>query len=703
MNSEQKKQKSKKQKGILSCQGWTRTVNGSTDTEVEPIDNKPHKCEICKAGFGNKGALSSHMVWQHATRKRKIEDQEIPKDSAESISLARQRDIEEQGSSKDVGIVEDRAAVEDREVVLESTVEQPEKIVVERKSKKKEREKKTPVNPEWRKKPRVQYNACFKAKILAEAKDKGVKKVCQTYSNFGLTKQKVSNWQRNEMKIKRASMNEYSHSKKIRPSTKYSELNKELLTQFENARNQGVAVDFNWLWVKANTIYAEQKRNRADNDGGEEPVEGGKEPVEGGKEPVEGEEEQVEGEEEQVERGEEPVEGEEEQVEGGEEQVEGGVKKHVIVNFIKKNKIKMRRVERNKKMPKEAYRVPMQLWHLELRQRLIRTGEDSFYDPKWGHFLPRQRFNVDQSPMPFSCSRDRTYEKVESGKKVWVSSPIPGADKRFCSLNICFRPEGEQPRLAIIFRGKGKRISKEEKAAWDEDVDVYFQKKAWADSKFCTDWARRTLAPVVNQEDHFVLFADNLTGQRTDEFKETISDMNGLNWYGPKNATDIWQPVDGGYARTLKVLIQQAFFRWLSDDANAQLWYGPETAFTQSQKRVLITKWSGAAARKLNGPAYDSLRWRMFEKTGCLMTASGEGDAKINPEGLPDYSLLTVPMGRPTRHPPVSNAVPFEDEEEEESCEILWDDFEGHEDLLCYTEKEQIEEDGNIFDIFDKF
>ena len=47
--------------------------------------------------------------------------------------------------------------------------------------------------------------------------------------------------------------------------------------------------------------------------------------------------------------------------------------------------------------------------------------------------------------------------------------------------------------------------------------------------------------------------------------------------------------------------------------------------------------------------------------------------------------------------------MPFEDEGEEETSEILWDDFEGHEDLLCYKEDENIEKDGNIFDLFDQF
>ena len=63
-------------------------------------------------------------------------------------------------------------------------------------------------------------------------------------------------------------------------------------------------------------------------------------------------------------------------------------------------------------------------------------------------------------------------------KKVWVSQSNVNSGKRFCSLNICFRPEGGQPRVSIIFCGQGLRLSQTEKQAWDEDVDVYFQTNA---------------------------------------------------------------------------------------------------------------------------------------------------------------------------------------------------------------------------------
>ena len=55
-------------------------------------------------------------------------------------------------------------------------------------------------------------------------------------------------------------------------------------------------------------------------------------------------------------------------------------------------------------------------------------------------------------------------------EKVWIAQPGSGLDKRQCTLQIMKRAEGEQPRLAIIFRGKGKRISDDEKLAWHPDV-----------------------------------------------------------------------------------------------------------------------------------------------------------------------------------------------------------------------------------------
>ena len=50
--------------------------------------------------------------------------------------------------------------------------------------------------------------------------------------------------------------------------------------------------------------------------------------------------------------------------------------------------------------------------------------------------------------------------------------------------------------------------------------------------------------------------------------------MKGIVWYGLPNVTDLWQPVDVGYAELLKVFINQEHQAWLVDDDNAKKWYG---------------------------------------------------------------------------------------------------------------------------------
>ena len=100
-------------------------------------------------------------------------------------------------------------------------------------------------------------------------------------------------------------------------------------------------------------------------------------------------------------------------------------------------------------------------------------------------------------------------QKKNRNKKVWTSQPNTGDSKCFCALNVCICPTREQPKLAIIFRGKGKRLSAVEKASWDKDVDVYFQKNSWADTEFYLDWSRKTFKAIVKEIGNFILFLEN--------------------------------------------------------------------------------------------------------------------------------------------------------------------------------------------------
>ena len=132
-----------------------------------------------------------------------------------------------------------------------------------------------------------------------------------------------------------------------------------------------------------------------------------------------------------------------------------------------------------------------------------------------GALSPAQRVNVDQSPVFFVVHGKKTYEYIPKGEgsthNTWILQPGSGLEKRQCSLQVMFRPEGEQPKLAIIFRGQGMRISQDGKPEWHKGVNIYFQPNAWLDQNVYKSWCDETLLPFVKDQklDKFVLLLDN--------------------------------------------------------------------------------------------------------------------------------------------------------------------------------------------------
>ena len=207
-------------------------------------------------------------------------------------------------------------------------------------------------------KKRKQYPAKFKAEVIHEAEDptNTLRTVALAYK---LDVPMVSRWLKDKTKIIEDAVS--SHRKlfsKGRRAKKYVALHAELFKRFKDARKKGQRVDFHWLWSRARVIQKEFT---------------------------------------------------------GEESKLG---KHVVVQFIKTYNVKMLTKQRNKKRPSESFREPMQKWHATTRERMLRTGLNENYDPKWGRFTPRQRLNVDQSPMPFAIVVKRTYDHYEKRVKV---------------------------------------------------------------------------------------------------------------------------------------------------------------------------------------------------------------------------------------------------------------------------------------------
>ena len=230
---------------------------------------------------------------------------------------------------------------------------------------------------------------------------------------------------------------------------------------------------------------------------------------------------------------------------------------------------------------------------------------------------------------------------------------------------------------------------------------MHFQKNAWADTKFCLDWSKKTFKAILKDTENFILFLDNLEAHVHESFRNSIKDLRGITWFGVPNATNIWQPVDGGYAATLKTLINQEFFNWLHDEDNVEKWYGAESHITASEKCILIMKWAGNAYCQLNRPSYDKFSWGLFEKTGCLIAADGSEDDKIYPQGLTNYKVPPPIMLDPSTAPAASSIVPEKNSNDSENEEVF-DDFEGENEMdnVEFNAEDVINSDGLIFDFF---
>ena len=145
---------------------------------------------------------------------------------------------------------------------------------------------------------------------------------------------------------------------------------------------------------------------------------------------------------------------------------------------------------------------------------------------------------------------------------------------------------------------------------------------------------------IATPEELSILFADNLYGQTTDEFKHPSKDEgNTLLWFLPPGCTDEVQPVDAGYGRLVKVHVGKALNVWLLNGDNVETW---ESNKLTSSGRILITQWAGEAGKQIDRDI--RYRRRLFEKTWLAMTADGSDDNIINLEGVErgTYSFMGV-------------------------------------------------------------
>ena len=306
--------------------------------------------------------------------------------------------------------------------------------------------------------------------------------------------------------------------------------------------------------------------------------------------------------------------------------------------FKHRHNISLRRRTNKKKNAANDGRETIQRFHRDLRKAVqSKRRRDTLFvaDQTYGRWLPKNRLNVDQVPLPFVVEQDQTYE-FEGNKQVWISQPGSGLDKRQATLQLCIKAEGEQTvKPAIIFRGKGNVLSAEQEK-YDADVHVYFQSNAWMDAEVNLKWTKHTLKDGLKDDFNTekVLFADNVGFQQTQAFHEACREMNTIVYLLPDNHTDKVQPVDAGFGRMIKQKIGEAMQMWLEKEENLEMWHDKISA---KNRRILMTQWTGHAWRELvSKPVF--IR-KLFEKTGCLITADGSQYEKIRPQGLDAYTF----------------------------------------------------------------
>ena len=134
--------------------------------------------------------------------------------------------------------------------------------------------------------------------------------------------------------------------------------------------------------------------------------------------------------------------------------------------------------------------------------------------------------NLDQIPLPFAINCAAMYEEeipkeLRKYHKVLVANPGAGLEKRQCSVQLAFSPEDDNLRVAVIFRGTGKRISEDEINSYHKSV-MYTGNRMHVHTRQCVNWAQKTLAPTMKEKQDFMLFCDNLEGQNTSLFQEEV-------------------------------------------------------------------------------------------------------------------------------------------------------------------------------------
>lgn len=273
---------------------------------------------------------------------------------------------------------------------------------------------------------------------------------------------------------------------------------------------------------------------------------------------------------------------------------------------------------------------------------------------EWGAYTPYRTHNVDQVPIPFVQNDTKTIDFV-GAVNVWVKRHGSGLEKRQFTLQACIRARGKQMPPTLIFRGspktkrtvatgnkkrKRKALTNKwvtEAKKYGKHCTVLWQKCAWADTDVCCEWGKqfqKFCQVTEGANSKHLLFTDRLTSQTLDPFYDSLG-KNVHCMHGPAKCTCDWQPVDRGIGQVYHARLALKYDDWMEKEGDAH-----EGTISVSQRRILMTQWVSEVYLELEaerraleeaGKWKETVFYKAFERTGCLVGRTGKDDKDIRP------------------------------------------------------------------------
>ena len=166
---------------------------------------------------------------------------------------------------------------------------------------------------------------------------------------------------------------------------------------------------------------------------------------------------------------------------------------------------------------------------------------------------------MDQVPLPFVVSQEFTFALKED-VNIHVTCSSEALRKRQWTMHCVMNAGADDERhgwVDLVSKGTGKQVRNEETSRYHPSVDMYWQKNAWVDGPVMIQLTNKFVQEKKARygDEWVLLFCNNLSAHLLPEVKAIFGSNQVLLVYFPPNMTEMIQPVNAGYGRSLRSAI----------------------------------------------------------------------------------------------------------------------------------------------------